>query len=618
MNVRYSVSTHVEHLKSLIKLNFSKHFKAPISKFSVQKTSVFPAVLMEPLLRVKSRFDDGVTQFYDYNIKVVFPVFYDIIARIKADFTSYSTNISDNYAAIVRTYERVVAPFVMGVHGRIKANFKSYLTNMSNYYSQIIAPLVVRFLMRCDVLIGHVLSKIPLPKIVLPPAVVAFFAQKSDALNDFLASQLWLQDILRSKKMELKIATIGGAYLFVSVLAFSEQSHRFVQHQQSTALMEKERYGFDLTHFAMESDTIKRGDMVLSLLKKQGLTTKQSDSLLARVNESFDFSKIKIGRNYALFCRDTQQYLVVEPNAKHYFVFDVKTPSVTEVKRPVAVREFEIGGKLRKTLYSSLASSGMSYSLIDMVQAALKNRFDFSKCEEGDEYKLIWEEELIDGHSVGVNKLKSVYINGQCVDKPVYAFYYGNEKREGWYDKDSLPVRDGFLDSPVEHSVITSHFNLHRFHPILHYTRPHYGTDYAAPKGTPIIAVADGIIEEAKYSSSNGNYVKIAHKNTYETTYLHMSRFAKGIEAGTPVKQKQVIGYVGSTGLATGPHVCFRFKKLGTPVNHLTERIYSKTDSQAFKEMANMLKERLSKVTVLTDEEREKEKEKFLQLRKKP
>jgi murein DD-endopeptidase MepM/ murein hydrolase activator NlpD len=617
MNIRYSVSTHLEHLKSLIKLNFSKPFKASTSAFSAQKTSVFSSILGTRLLRIKNAFDGGITQFYDYFVKIVFPVLFDIIARIKDDFTSYSTNISDNSARIAHHYEMVVAPFFRAIYGRIEDGFKSYLTRISAHYTQVVAPFALRFLLRSDALIGLFLSKIPFPEIVVPPVVLACFTQKSDEFNAFLDSQLWLQELLRTKKIELKMAMLGSTYLFISALAFSEKSSPFVQNQQFMELMPKERYGFDLTHFAMESDSIKRGDIVFSLLKKQGLTTKQADSLLAQVKESYDFKKIKIGKPYALFCRDTQQYLVIEPTAKHYFVFDVKTPSVKEVKRPVDVREFEIGGKLRKTLYSSLASSGMSYSLIDMVQAALKNRFDFSKCEEGDEYKLIWEEELIDGHSVGVNKLKSVYINGQCIEKPVYAFYYANNKKEGWYDKDSLPVRDGFLDSPVKNSKITSHFNLHRFHPILHYTRPHYGTDYAAPKGTPIIAVADGIVEEVKYSSSNGNYVKIAHKNTYETTYLHMSRFAKGIEAGTAVKQRQVIGYVGSTGLATGPHVCFRFKKLGTPVNHLTERIYSKTDSQTFKEMANMLKERLNKVAVLTDEEREKEKEKFLQLRKK-
>jgi Peptidase family M23/Csd3 second domain len=309
--------------------------------------------------------------------------------------------------------------------------------------------------------------------------------------------------------------------------------------------------------------------------------------------------------------------LVIEPDAKRYFVFNFQDPSVSEVKRSVSVREFEIGGKIRKTLYSSLVASGMSYSLIDMVQAAMKNKFDFSKCEEGDEYKLIWEEELVNGHSVGVKKLKSVYINGQCIDKPVYAFYFSNGKERGWYQKDSLPIRDGFIDSPVKNSKITSRFNLRRFHPILHYHRPHYGTDYAAPSGTPIMSVADGIVEEAKYNGSNGNYVKIVHKNTYETQYLHMSRFAKGIEAGTVVKQKQVIGYVGSTGLATGPHVCFRFKKLGTPVNHLTERIYSAVDSLNFKKLAAKMKARISKIAVLSDEEQAQQRQAFLELRKK-
>jgi murein DD-endopeptidase MepM/ murein hydrolase activator NlpD len=587
MNVRYSVSTQLEHLKSLIKQNFSAFSKAPNLVFSFQKTFIFLTILGSHLARIKGVFDATVDKFYDYNVQIVSPILSDIVARIQDDFASYSSNIAENKARIF------------------------------DYFTNVVAPFVLRFLTRVETVIGHYASKIPLPTLVLPPVLVAFIAKKSDELDAFLGNQLRLQEILQTKKIQLKLAILGSTYLFISALAFSEKSYQFVQNQRFAELTPKERYGFNLAHFAMEADSIKRGDIVFSILKKQGLTTKQADSLLAHVKESYDFKKIRIGKPYALFCRDTQQYLVIEPTPKSYFVFDVKTPSVTEVKRPVDVREFEIGGKLRKTLYSSLASSGMSYSLIDMVQAALKDRLDFSKCEEGDEYKLIWEEELVDGHSVGVNKLKSVYINGQCIDKPVYAFYYANKKREGWYDKDSLPVRDGFLDSPVKNSVITSRFNLHRFHPVLHYTRPHYGTDYAAPQGTPIIAVADGIVEEAKYSGGNGNYVKISHKNTYETTYLHMSRFAKGIEAGKEVKQKQVIGYVGSTGLATGPHVCFRFKKLGTPINHLTERIYSKTDSQTFKEMANMLKDRLSKVAVLSDEEREREKEKFLELRKK-
>lgn len=130
-------------------------------------------------------------------------------------------------------------------------------------------------------------------------------------------------------------------------------------------------------------------------------------------------------------------------------------------------------------------------------------------------------------------------------------------------------MNKGFLKAPVKASRISSYYNLNRFHPILKRRRPHLGTDYAAPHGTPIQAVGDGVVSIASYTNGNGNYVKIKHDDTYQTQYLHMSGFADGIRAGSHVKQGQTIGYVGSTGLATGPHVCFRFWKNGRQVNHL-------------------------------------------------
>ncbi len=424
-----------------------------------------------------------------------------------------------------------------------------------------------------------------------------------------LAQQTWLHRLWASERKlyNAVVVTLVGILCTVSVLI-----------KEKTDALPTEKYGFELSQFTMSESKIKQGDVVYSMLTKQGLTHRQADSLLASIKTAYNFGKIKIGKPYAFFQKKaaiTNDYFVIEPDAKRYFVFDLKAPSVKEVKRSVSVREFETGGKLRKTLYSSLVESGMSYSLIDMVQEALKNKFDISQCEDGDEYKLIWEEELIDGHSVGVNTLKSVYVKGQCIPKPVYAFYFSNGKQRGWYEPDSLPVRDGFIDSPVKNSVITSTFSLDRYHPILHYRRPHYGTDYAAPRGTPIISVADGVVAEAKYGGGNGKYVKIQHKRAYETQYLHMSRFASGIQAGTPVKQKQVIGYVGSTGLATGPHVCFRFSKLGAPINHLTERIFSPMDSVNFKNLTAKMQAQLNNVPLLTEQERLEQKEMLMKMR---
>ncbi|MDP4821323.1 MAG: M23 family metallopeptidase, partial [Saprospiraceae bacterium] len=136
-------------------------------------------------------------------------------------------------------------------------------------------------------------------------------------------------------------------------------------------------------------------------------------------------------------------------------------------------------------------------------------------------------------------------------------------------DMEGRPMKKSFLKSPVQHSRISSFYNLNRFHPILKRRRPHYGTDYAAPHGTPIRAVGSGVISQASYTSGNGNFVKIKHRDNIETQYLHMSKFAKGIKPGAQVDQGDIIGYVGSTGLATGPHVCFRFWKDGKQINHL-------------------------------------------------
>jgi murein DD-endopeptidase MepM/ murein hydrolase activator NlpD len=230
----------------------------------------------------------------------------------------------------------------------------------------------------------------------------------------------------------------------------------------------------------------------------------------------------------------------------------------------------------------------------------------------------------VEGRSVGVKCLKAAYFKQKGEETPIYAIFYDDKKGEkGWYSKDGAAMKDGFLKSPLKYSNISSHYNLKRLHPILGYVRPHFGTDYAAPYGTPIMSVAAGVVEEARYGGGNGNYVKIRHTKPYESQYLHMSRFAKGIKPGTSVKQGEVIGYVGATGLATGPHVCFRFWKHGTQVNHLKEKlpqisIWGYSDREKFKELSQDLVHQLSKVPFLTPEETAARKREFLTMRGKP
>jgi len=166
---------------------------------------------------------------------------------------------------------------------------------------------------------------------------------------------------------------------------------------------------------------------------------------------------------------------------------------------------------------------------------------------------------------VDAGKLLAADYKGRLGEK--YVFYFDNGKYKGYFDQDGRPMKKSYLAAPLKYAKITSKFSMSRLHPILNKVVPHFGTDYAAPTGTPILAVSDGVIEAQGYTGGNGNYVKIKHDRTYSSQYLHMSRFPKGQRSGQRVRQGQVIGYVGSTGLATGPHVCFRFWKNGTQVN---------------------------------------------------
>ena len=230
---------------------------------------------------------------------------------------------------------------------------------------------------------------------------------------------------------------------------------------------------------------------------------------------------------------------------------------------------------------------------------------------------MIYEDKSIDGKSVGVGKVHAAYYKN--LDNEYYAYYFENSKHNGYFDEKGRTMKKAFLKSPVKYSRISSKFNRRRFHPILRRVRAHLGTDYAAPYGTPIYAVADGVITKASRTRGNGNYVKIRHDETYQTQYLHMQKFAKGTRPGAHVKQGQVIGYVGSTGLATGPHVCFRFWKNGRQVNHLRLNLpppdpMPEEDLPAFFELRDSMKIELDKIPFLKPKV-ESEEDKDLALR---
>jgi murein DD-endopeptidase MepM/ murein hydrolase activator NlpD len=240
-------------------------------------------------------------------------------------------------------------------------------------------------------------------------------------------------------------------------------------------------------------------------------------------------------------------------------------------EREMQTVERMLTGSIESSLYMAMAEAGCSPGFINDFADIYSWKINFASIQRGDKFKLIFDEYLLEGKPVGYGKVKAALFEHK--GKPIYAFYHGEDKQAGYYDQFGKSLQKAFLKEPLEYSRISSRFSMKRFHPVQRRFKAHLGTDFAAPHGTPIRSVGQGVVIEAGHSHGNGKYVKIKHDETYTTQYLHMSRFAKGIKKGAKVTLGQTIGYVGSTGLASGPHLCYRFWKNGKQVDVLNEKL---------------------------------------------
>ncbi len=381
------------------------------------------------------------------------------------------------------------------------------------------------------------------------------------------------------------LATIGTVLGLVATLSFPSKKSDFVgasllpqaefEEEQIGAFpiaIPTIRFGFVLDTFQVLEEKVSRNQTLGGLLSSNGVDVASIEKIVSNCQGVFNFSRdFGQGKDYTLLAdRKTQrpEYLIFEPNVFEYIVFSLQGDmEVRKVLREVETRRRVVDGVIENSLWKTLTDQGINFEAAAKMEDALQWSVDFSHTQPGDEFKMVYDEKFIHGNSVGAGQVYVAYYRRGGSE--THAFWFDNGKFKGYYDMEGKTARKGFLKAPVKFTRISSRYNPRRLHPILKNVRPHLGTDYAAPHGTPIIAVGDGTVVEAAFTRGNGNYVKIKHDDVYQTQYLHMSRFAKGIRKGSPVVQGQVIGYVGSTGLATGPHVCFRFWKNGKQVNHL-------------------------------------------------
>lgn len=377
-------------------------------------------------------------------------------------------------------------------------------------------------------------------------------------------------------KLHWKTSVFWSISLIVLFLLFRYNNQTRQRHTLELGTLPisipKMEYGLVLDTFLVETQRVKFGQNLGYILNDLGISMAKVDELVRKTKDIFDFTQFKAGQTYKIFKRDSispPEYFVYESNISNAFIFNLKPGEmgVKKFEKPIFKVLDTLYGEINSSLWNSIVDQGNSIELASKLEDAYQWSIDFYHLQKGDRFKAVFENLMIGDQSIGVGKLIASSFEHEGND--FYAIYFENDTISGYFDLEGRPMKKSFLKSPIKYARISSRFNLRRFHPILKRVRPHLGTDYAAPYGTPIYAIGDGIITEASFTKGNGNYIKIRHNNIYQTQYLHLQKFASGIKRGNAVHQGQVIGYVGSTGLATGPHVCFRFWKNGQQVNHL-------------------------------------------------
>jgi len=331
-------------------------------------------------------------------------------------------------------------------------------------------------------------------------------------------------------------------------------------------------YGIPIDSYDLLTGNIKRNGFLSEILLKHGVTMQEIDQVIRNSKAVFDVRKIRSGNNYILFCdKDSiarARYLVYEHDQTTCYIFSFNDSlNITPFRKKIVSEIKYSSGTIETSLWDAMIHGGLHPHLFEDMSEIFAWTVDFFGLQKGDNFKVIYEELFIDGKSFGTGRIYGAQFNR--TGRSITAIPFIQDGKESFFDIDGNSLRKAFLKAPLQFSRISSHFSSARMHPILRIVRPHYGVDYAAPIGTPVYAIGDGRIISATDGGGEGKMVRIQHNSVYATAYMHLSRFGDGIRAGVFVKQKDIIGYVGTSGLSTGPHLDFRFYMNGSPVDPL-------------------------------------------------
>ena len=335
-------------------------------------------------------------------------------------------------------------------------------------------------------------------------------------------------------------------------------------------------YGIPIDSLYLETGRIKLGQTLAKLWTEKGIPPEIIESLDRQYRHILHPKKLRINQPYTfIYSGDSLHkplYFIYENSPVSYTVFTFEgKPEARKIDKEIKIDTAWLQIKIESSLWKALGNHENGIALASALENIFGWSLDFFALQKDDEFEAIYEKQVCEGNTMGMGKVLAARFSRK--NQTISAFYYApdsNDTYTGYYNNKGENLRRAFLKAPLKYTRISSRYTGSRFHPVLRMYRPHHGMDYAAPSGTPVYSIGDGIVLAVQYSGQAGNSVMIKHNSLYTSMYNHLSRFGDGVIPSARVKQGQVIGYVGSTGLSTGPHLDFRIYKNGKPVNPQT------------------------------------------------
>ena len=372
-------------------------------------------------------------------------------------------------------------------------------------------------------------------------------------------------------KKWLGIVLMGVALLFILSTLDTTTKEEITDIVATEIIEPQYEYGILVDSFIVIKGTVKQDQTLGEILYANHINHPEIAEIVRKSKDIFDVRRVNPGKEYTVICVDDSTekacYFIYQENPTDFVVMDLTDGiDVYRGKKEVTTKLEVSYGKISSSLSESVDELGISPRVSIKLSEIYAWTIDFFKIQKGDGFKVYYENKYIDDEYIGIGRILASEFTHK--NQKFYAFYHEENKNFGeHFDEKGRTLRKAFLKAPLDFYRISSRYSTNRKHPVTGRWKGHFGTDYAAPKGTPILTTANGTIMAASYTKNNGNFVKVRHNGTYTTQYLHMSKIKPGIRKGVYVKQGDEIGYVGSTGLATGPHVCYRFWKNGKQVD---------------------------------------------------